>query len=62
MVKLSGLWKPKNEGKIVLSGKLGFNGVFLIMKNEYKEKENDPDYILWLKEDEKPQQVNEISI
>lgn len=56
MIKLSGMWKPKGDSKVMLSGKLGFNGILILLKNEYKEKDTDPDYTLWLKEDVKKQE------
>ena len=47
MIKLTGLWQneDKNQNKY-LSGSLG-SAKILIFKNTYKEKDNQPDYIMY---------------
>jgi hypothetical protein len=49
LLKLGGLWKNQTkDGEMMLSGSLGYNINIKIFKNGYKDKENDPDYILYL--------------
>jgi len=46
--KLTGLWKNTSKaGKDYLSGRLGA-GKLLVIQNEFKKKDSDPDYIAWL--------------
>jgi hypothetical protein len=46
--KLTGLWKNKSKkGNSYLAGNLGFARI-LILPNNYKEKETDPDFNLWV--------------
>lgn len=47
------MWEKEINGNKILSGKIGFNGVLILAPNKFKSKDTDPDYILWLKEDEK---------
>lgn len=44
LVKIGALWKPKEQGKVVLSGKMGDARV-IIFKND-KKQENHPDYTI----------------
>jgi hypothetical protein len=45
--KLTGLWKNTSKaGKTYLAGNLGVARL-LILQNDHKEKESDPDYTLW---------------
>ncbi len=47
-VKLTGLWKNESKaGKTYLAGSLG-SARIMIFPNGYKEKNNDPDYIMYL--------------
>lgn len=60
MIKLTGLWKSKTkDGKPMLSGKLGYNTKLIILPNNYKKKENDPDYNVFLAEYKREVQVDE---
>jgi hypothetical protein len=46
--KLTGLWKNTSKaGKPYLAGNLGISRL-LILQNDHKEKDTDPDYNLWL--------------
>jgi hypothetical protein len=46
--KLTGLWKNTSKaGKPYLAGNLGISHL-LILPNDHKEKDSDPDYNLWL--------------
>lgn len=54
MIRLTGLWKNKGkDGNTFLSGNLNGISSLLIMPNTYKKKENEPDYIVYLKAAEK---------
>lgn len=58
MVNIGGLWVNKtNAGEIYLSGYL--NGArLLIFKNNFKEHEKQPDYVMYVTPDQKRQQSN----
>lgn len=53
MIPVTGLWlgKDKNQNQY-FSGNLG-NARLMIFKNTHKEKENQPDYLLYLDEKKK---------
>ena len=56
MLKLSGLWvNTDKNGKKYMVGYLGQQRV-LIMKNNFKEEENQPDYNLYVAEGPKQQE------
>lgn len=49
LMKLSGLWKNEDKnGNVYFSGGFTYGNKLLIMKNTYKEKDNEPDYIAYL--------------
>lgn len=55
-IRAGGLWKNQSkDGRTFLSGSLGGIRVW-IFPNGYKEKENDPDYILSFSQNEKREQ------
>ncbi len=48
MIKITGLWKGKDKkGNPYFSGYMG-NAKVLIFKNTYKEKDNQPDYNMFI--------------
>ena len=48
-ILLSGLWlNEAQSGQKYFSGSLGVSGKLLVFKNSKKEKEQDPDYSLYL--------------
>lgn len=50
MVRLGGLWKNVDrDGVEFLSGNLG-NGRMIVLPNKHKTRENDPDFILYVRE------------
>jgi len=53
MVKLTGMWKAPKDKAYLASGQIG-NVVFLLFKNDRKEKENDPTYNLCVATKAKP--------
>ena len=53
-VKLTGLWKNKmKNGDTFLTGKLNSQAGFIILPNSFKKQEKDPDYYLYLRQNEK---------
>ena len=54
MIRLTGLWKNKaKDGNTFLSGNLKGISSLLVMPNTFKKKENEPDYIVYIKPSEK---------
>lgn len=48
MLKLTGLWQNENKNGKYLAGNLS-NGIrILVFSNDYKEKDNQPDYLMFL--------------
>ncbi|MFA5135277.1 MAG: hypothetical protein WC505_05865 [Patescibacteria group bacterium] len=48
LLNLGGLWKTTSKaGNEYLRGRLG-GTVIMILPNRYKERPNQPDYIMWL--------------
>ena len=64
LLKIGGLWMNKDKnGNDYFSGDFTFGTKILIYKNDYKEKENAPDYVAYLspkqkKGEAKPQSEN----
>lgn len=48
MVRLMGLYKHKTENSVYVTGKLG-SARIVILKNEYKDSDTSPDYIMYIK-------------
>ncbi len=48
--KLTGLWKNKSkkEGKPYLAGNIGPLARILVLPNDFKKGENDPDYNMFI--------------
>jgi len=60
--RLSGLWKNKGkDGKTYLSGSLG-SARLLVMPNDYKKAERDPDYIVYVVPAEKKAEAAQKSL
>jgi len=61
MIKVGGLWqgKRKKNGEFYLSGKFGFFTKLVILKNDYKEKPSDPDYMMFIAESKRPSEDSE---
>lgn len=53
MIKLSGLWRKEKDGSVYYTGKLGPGAQLLVFKNRYREKDTDPDLILYVAKLEK---------
>jgi len=54
LIPIAGLWKRQTkDGKTYLGGKLG-GARLLLLPNQYKQKDTDPDYVLLVAE--KPKQ------
>lgn len=56
MIKLGALWKGKEGSKAVLSGSVNSDTRIVILKNEYKQEEKHPDYLIFLAENQKKDQ------
>ena len=51
MQKITGLWKNKDKnGRTYLSGKMNAINTVMIMQNDYKRNDKDPDYWVYLKQ------------
>tara|TARA_Y100001951_G_C11044799_1_gene132314 strand:+ start:18 stop:206 length:189 start_codon:yes stop_codon:yes gene_type:complete len=57
LVKIGGLWKNKDKnGNDYFSGNFTYGTKMLVMTNTFKDKENDPDYMVYItKKDKEPQ-------
>ena len=55
--KIGGLWKNKDKnGNDYFSGNFTYGTKMLVMTNTFKDKENDPDYMVYItKKDKEPQ-------
>ena len=53
LIRLGALWNGKEGGKAVMSGTINSDARVLILKNTKKEKPNQPDFHLFLAENEK---------
>ena len=48
-LRLSGLWVGKTKmGEVYFSGSVNSGVKLLVFKNNYKEKDSDPDYVAYL--------------
>ncbi len=58
LVPIGGLWKNQDKnGNDYFSGNFTYKTKLLVMTNSYKDKENDPDYIVYIaKKDDKPRE------
>jgi len=46
-VKFSGLWKHDKDGKKFLRGRLNLYTDIVILPNDFKKSEKEPDYIMY---------------
>ena len=54
LIKVGGLWKNKDKnGYDYFSGNFTYGTKLLVMTNSYKDKENDPDYMVYIAQKEK---------
>ena len=62
MKKLGVLWQKEKEGKKYFTGNIEISYKetipLIVFKNEKKEKEMQPDYIVYLSEPKKPEETN----
>ena len=56
LIKIGGLWKNKDKnGNDYFSGTFTYGTKLLVMSNTFKNKDNDPDYMVYLtKKDQEP--------
>ena len=55
--KIGALWRPKPGGKAALSGSLDFLGEsvrIIVLKNEKKHGDRDPDFVLYRSIEDEP--------
>ena len=58
LLKLGGLWKNKDKnGNDYFSGNFTYGTKLLIMKNTFKEKNNEPDYNVFISKQDKKGEV-----
>jgi hypothetical protein len=49
LIRLTGLWKSQTKaGDIVLSGSISPTSKLIILPNNYKQKDSEPDYIAFM--------------
>ena len=54
LIKIGGLWKNKDKnGNDYFSGNFTYGTKLLVMSNTYKDKDNDPDYMVYIAQKEK---------
>ena len=54
LIKVGWLWKNKDKnGNDYFSGNFTYGTKLLVMTNSYKDKENDPDYMVYIAQKEK---------
>ena len=56
LVKIGGLWKNQDKnGNDYFSGNYTYGTKMLVMSNTFKNKDNDPDYMVYItKKDQEP--------
>tara|TARA_R110002110_G_scaffold177997_2_gene382782 strand:+ start:1447 stop:1653 length:207 start_codon:yes stop_codon:yes gene_type:complete len=55
LIKLCGMWKNEDKnGNEYFSGNYTYGTKLLIYTNSFKEKPNDPDYIMYIAKQDKP--------
>ena len=58
LLKLGGLWKNKDKnGNDYFSGNFTYGTKLLILKNTFKEKNNEPDYNIFISKQDKKGEV-----
>jgi|TARA_R110002096_G_C14543221_1_gene718630 hypothetical protein len=59
LLKIGGLWKGKDKnGNDYFSGTFTYGTKLLVMSNSFKEKDNEPDYIVYITKKEKPENTD----
>ena len=54
LIKIAGLWEGKDKnGNTYFSGNYTYGTKLLVMSNSFKEKDNEPDYIVYITKKEK---------
>ena len=54
LIKVGGLWKNKDKnGNDYFSGNFTYGTKLLVMTNSYKDKDNDPDYMVYIAQKDK---------
>ena len=54
LIKVGGLWKNKDKnGNDYFSGNFTYGTKLLVMTNSYNDKDNDPDYMVYIAQKDK---------
>ena len=54
LIKVGGLWKNKDKNcNDYFSGNFTYGTKLLVMTNSYKDKDNDPDYMVYIAQKDK---------
>ena len=54
LIKIGGLWQNKDKnGNDYFSGNFTYGTKLLVMTNSYKDKDNDPDYMVYIAQKDK---------
>ena len=54
LIKVGGLWKNQDKnGNDYFSGYFTYGTKLLVMTNSYKDKDNDPDYMVYIAQKDK---------
>jgi|TARA_R110000803_G_C11961055_1_gene318713 hypothetical protein len=60
LIKIGGLWKNKDKNdNDYFSGGFTYGTKLLVMANTFKEKDNEPDYIVYIGKKDKPEATEE---
>ena len=55
LVKIGGLWKNQDKnGNDYFSGNFTYGTKMLVMSNTFKNKDNDPDYMVYITKKDEP--------
>lgn len=57
-VRLTGLWRNESEkGSIYLVGSMSPSSKLLVLENQYKESQGDPDYVAFVTKNEREEET-----
>ena len=56
LIKIGGLWQNKDKnGNDYFSGGFAYGTKLLVMSNTFKDKDNEPDFIVYVGKKDKPE-------
>ena len=63
LIKIGGLWEGQDKnGNKYFSGTFTYGTKLLVMSNSFKEKESEPDFIVYLTKKEKQTEEEKLSL